>query len=343
MSDSRSVKLSSRLVHWVSVISVVLLAQAIFGLTQLSWADSALSGGNSGGSASASSDTSAHVSVGTYSTSTADSNGSSDASSHSVTGSTEFAHVPKGQITINTGAEAEAQATKDKLAAKASAWAEGAAADERKANSSHAAATSTNDQKTANVWSSDGSYANANWGVKTGASAYTPEGTTSYYNDDVKQVALSYRADGLFSLAISSQDNAKAYYGKTADLKALSSGDIRSIVQSAMGASAYADSESATAYARSELKMTLADATSEAKARGMSEAYASVRRDGGKLFVTVRAERNDGCGSNFNSRQKHNNDCMVMTKIIHLKKGGHLKLTATLGARANHHGRHKKF
>ncbi len=341
MSDLRSVKLTDYVVRWIATVSVVILAQCTFGWGHSSWADSASTNGTSAGNVSGSSDTSANVSSGAFSDSHAASVGSHHAKAHTATGSWQNADIPTRRVKIETGAEATAASNERTLTAKADAWADGTAGDTSKSNSSGSVAISSDDGQTAGAWSSDGSYANATSGSRKQVSAYTPSGNLTVFKQDKFRVALSYEADGHFSLAIAGRRDAQAYVGQTKNLRSLDNRNIKSILQSVMSASALASLDSVSAFARSELAMTFADARSEASARGMSEAYASVRRDRGKLVVTVRASENGGCASAQKSSRSTRHDCMVVTKLINLKKSGHFKVTARAGSHHKKSRRHR--
>ena len=333
MSDSRRLSVASRVMRMVVIVSLVVFVQCIVGLTKYSWADSASTGGNSKGGATGSSDTSVNVSVGTSSTSSADSTGDFNANGHSQTGSSETADVPDRQISIDTGAEANAGSTKEKFHASANAWAVGTAGGVTKTQESGSEANSEAGLKTASSWASNGSLANASSGETRKVSASTLNGSTSTFRRDHTKIALSYQADGSFSLAMSSRRSAQTYVGQTTDIGALMSRNINAIMQSPMFASSSASAGSTTAYARSALEMTFSDARSEASARGMSEAFASVTRQGQDIVVTVNASRQDGCSSYRKSNNANRKDCMIIRKVIHLKKGGKMNVKVNVGVK----------
>jgi hypothetical protein len=330
---------NSGLVRQHAVLFLTIATLCLPLVTSNAWADSATTGGESAGAASGSaSDPSLQnvtTSVETSSSSDAQSVGKTTASGKTTSNSDENVMISAGTGDANlagsTGANAQASSSEKAMDANAQAIAKGSNADDKTVSSS---ATSTDAQKTAQASSSDGSNARADIGNTNGVIAYTPKGSARNYNLNGNNVALSYDADGNFSLAVAGGQNVSAMVGRSNSADALSSGDLRRIINSVTGgmfASADANGNSVSARARAEIESLLNVAIGKAQVYGMSEAYATVRRSGNEFTVTVHESRNDSFGNTSCSTtvvQKHKHktsQCLVLRKTIHMN-----------GAKTNH-------
>jgi hypothetical protein len=305
----------------------------------VAYADSALTNGGATGAGDGAGNGSATADTTAGSESTASSHGKHSAGGKTDAGTNTTVNqgdtANNTHVKISTHAFAAAKSSRAGLEATASAYTTGESASNEgssnaKTNSFNggtATAKSTKRGGIAEAYSTSGGYASANSITKT-VLAEVPGGTSATYTQGRKTVAIAYTDTGSFSFSMIKGKSAYASTGTTENIGALSSGDIKSIIHSAMGAEAGANPHYAYANAYSKIDALASNAYGYASANGYAYAHASVQRSGSKLTVTVVAGRNRDdskqCDSGWRRRNTlhldHHDDCVIVRKVIYLKK-----------------------
>jgi hypothetical protein len=304
----------------------------------VAYADGAFTNGKATGAGEGGGNGNVKANQDTFAGSTASSHGHHSAAGETIAGTNTW--VDQGDETNNTHVKlstrtrAAAKSSKTGLEATASADTTGEAisnegssnARTNSFNGGTATAKSTKKGGIASASSTSGGYALANAVLKT-VEAYVPDGISSTYNQGKKLVAVAYTNTGSYSIAITKGKSARAMTGTNEDIGALSVGNIKSIIHSAMYAEAGANPHYAYAKAYSSIDAMASNAYGMSKGFGEASAYAEVRRSGPKLTVTVvaaNARNGEQCGGNGwwrrTTAHRYYDNCVLERKVIYLKK-----------------------
>ena len=295
------------------------------------WADSADTGGGAGGSASGSGNGSTSAANHNSSQSDATSTGHSAASGETISSTSSWVgqgnYTNNNRINISAQARARASSSKKKIEAYASAGVNAVAKSTEGStsalsatfNGGEAYAANTEDGSSAYAGSTNGGYALAITGPQGSTTAYVPDGQSNTYSKGKKSTTIAYSATGSFSIAMTKGKHAWAATGTTENVGALAAGNVKSVIRSAMYASAMASPGMASAYARASVGAFAENSFGQAQANGHAYAYAVVKRTGNKVVLSVATSSGPHeCNDQWWKKNTKKRECIVRHKVISL-------------------------
>jgi hypothetical protein len=294
--------------------------------SQLAFSDSASTGGTASGNAAGSNNGSTQTTSESSTSSYAESigrdfaHGHSTSSSHSVV--TQNSDGTYNVVNVGTDANANATSSDGDLNANASANQNGDTGSSAAAGGVTSSASNSKDMIRADASASNGSSASAFFkiGRNPFASSYVPNGKTTTKSTKKGMASLSSDDLGNYSFAFARGQQVRVGVGTSTTTGTFSLSNIGSVIQSAMFAEASASFGSVSARARAQIDAAANTATSDARAGGFSEAYASVTSRGNTLVVTIKTSSDSGkC---FRSYGRSQGDCVIARKVVHLAMSG---------------------